>query len=107
MGLLSSRLLQAGAATVFISSRKRAACEAACAALNALPGLASGARAVPAPADSASLDGIKELVAQVSEHTDGVDILLANAGATWGESFDTHPDSAIAKVLDLNVRAGM
>jgi NAD(P)-dependent dehydrogenase (short-subunit alcohol dehydrogenase family) len=44
-------------------------------------------------------------VAQVARHTDRVDILLANAGASWGESFDTHPDSAVAKVLDLNVRA--
>lgn len=43
-------------------------------------------------------------MAQVAKHVDHVDILLANAGATWGEQFDTHPDSAIAKVLDLNVR---
>lgn len=38
-------------------------------------------------------------------HTGRVDILVANAGATWGEAFDTHPDAAFAKVLDLNVRA--
>jgi NAD(P)-dependent dehydrogenase (short-subunit alcohol dehydrogenase family) len=43
-------------------------------------------------------------VAQVSAHTGHVDILLANAGATWGEQFDTHPDGAFAKVMDLNVR---
>lgn len=43
-------------------------------------------------------------MAEVSKHTDRVDILLANAGATWGAPFDTHPDAAIAKVLDLNVR---
>lgn len=42
---------------------------------------------------------------QVAEHTDRVDVLFANAGATWGEAFDTHPDAAFAKVLDLNVRA--
>ena len=40
----------------------------------------------------------------MSKHTDRVDILLANAGATWGEAFDTHPDSAFAKIMDLNVR---
>lgn len=34
-----------------------------------------------------------------------VDILIANAGATWGAPFDTHPDSAFAKVMDLNVRS--
>jgi len=37
--------------------------------------------------------------------TDHVDILFANAGATWGEAFDTHPDSAFAKVMDLNVKS--
>lgn len=41
----------------------------------------------------------------MAEHTDRVDVLFANAGATWGEAFDTHPDAAFAKVLDLNVRA--
>lgn len=57
------------------------------------------------PADSATVEGVQRLVDQVAAHTDRVDILLANAGATWGEKFDTHPDAAIAKVLDLNVRA--
>ncbi|KAK4241134.1 hypothetical protein C8A03DRAFT_12603 [Achaetomium macrosporum] len=100
----ASALLQAGASKVFISSRKAKACESACAALNAQPNLRPGARAIPVPADCATLDGVKQLVAGVSAHTDHVDILLANAGATWGEAFDTHPDSAFAKVMDLNVR---
>lgn len=43
-------------------------------------------------------------MAEVKKQTPHVDILLANAGATWGEAFDTHPDSAFAKVMDLNVR---
>ena len=90
---------------MFISSRKAAACEEACKILNALPNLRPGAVAIPAPADSATLEGVKHLLAQVSAQTPHVDILLANAGATWGESFDTHPDSAFAKVFDLNVRA--
>lgn len=42
---------------------------------------------------------------KVKETTDHVDILLANAGATWGEKFDTHPDAAFAKVMDLNVKS--
>jgi len=44
-------------------------------------------------------------VKEVSKTTDHVDILFANAGATWGEKFDTHPDSAFAKVMDLNVKS--
>lgn len=41
----------------------------------------------------------------MSKTTDHVDILFANAGATWGETFDTHPDGAFAKVMDLNVKS--
>ncbi|KAL2195068.1 hypothetical protein P885DRAFT_41485 [Corynascus similis CBS 632.67] len=100
----ASALLQAGAQKVFISSRKADACESACAALNALPNLRPGARAIPVPADGATLEGVRHLLAQVSAQTDHVDVLLANAGATWGEAFDRHPDAAFAKVMDLNVR---
>ncbi|OAA64499.1 short chain dehydrogenase reductase [Niveomyces insectorum RCEF 264] len=102
----ASAILQAGGSKVYISSRKKAACDAAVAALNQLPGLAPGARAVSVPADIATEEGVRQLAAAVQQDSpEGIDILLANAGATWGEAFDTHPDAAFAKVLDLNVRA--
>lgn len=98
-------ILQAGAAKVFITSRKAAACDAAVKALNALPGLQPGAVAISVPADSATAAGVRALRDAVAAQTGHVDILLANAGATWGQAFDSHPDAAIARVLDLNVRA--
>ncbi|KAI0598186.1 hypothetical protein F4775DRAFT_556927 [Biscogniauxia sp. FL1348] len=101
----ASALLQAGCSKVFISSRKAAACERAAAQLNALPNLQPGARAIAAPADSSTGAGIDSLVQQVSSQTDHVDIVLANAGATWGERFETHPEAGFAKALDLNVKA--
>ncbi|KAH6889906.1 hypothetical protein B0T10DRAFT_43212 [Thelonectria olida] len=101
----ASAFLQAGAAKVFISSRKASACDEAVKALNALPNRQPGAVAISAPADSATVEGVEKLLAQVKQHTDHVDVLFANAGATWGEAFDTHPDSAFAKVMDLNVKA--
>lgn len=102
---LIASLLQAGASKVFISSRKAKACEAAVASLNAQPNLQPGAVAISVPADSSTADGVRSLLEQVKKHTDHVDILLANAGATWGAPFDKHPDSAFAKVMDLNVKA--
>lgn len=99
------RFLQAGCSKVYITSRKAAACEAACAALNALPNKRPGARAISIPADSSKIEGIEGLVKDVSKTTDHVDVLFANAGATWGEKFDTHPDSAFSKVMDLNVKS--
>ncbi|KAI1819163.1 hypothetical protein F4861DRAFT_166594 [Xylaria intraflava] len=101
----ASAFLQAGCAKVFITSRKAKACEQAVEQLNKLPNLQPGARAISVPADSATVQGIESLVAQVSRHTDHVDILFANAGATWGERFDTHPESAFSKVMDLNVKS--
>ena len=99
------RFLQAGCSKVYITSRKAAACDQACAALNALPNKRPGAKAISVPADSAKIADIEMLVKKVKETTDHVDILFANAGATWGEKFDTHPDSAFAKVMDLNVKS--
>ncbi|KAK0124462.1 hypothetical protein ONS95_009415 [Cadophora gregata] len=101
----ASGFLQAGASKVYITSRKAAACEAAVKALNALPNLAPGAKAISVPADSAKFEGVEHLVREVAKTTDHVDILFANAGATWGEEFDTHPDSAFGKVMDLNVKS--
>ncbi|KAH9901827.1 hypothetical protein F4778DRAFT_737790 [Xylariomycetidae sp. FL2044] len=103
----ASALLQAGCTHVFISSRKSAACDRAAAQLNALPNLPPGSRAIAAPADSSTLAGIESLVSQVKKDhgVSHVDILLANAGATWGEPFETHPEPAFAKVMDLNVKS--
>ncbi|KAL2053248.1 hypothetical protein ABVK25_006573 [Lepraria finkii] len=101
----ASGFLQAGASKVYITSRKAAACEQACAALNALPNKRPGAHASAVTAASAKIGDVEGLVGKVKETTDHVDILFANAGATWGEKFDTHPDSAFAKVMDLNVKS--
>ncbi|KAE9379071.1 NAD(P)-binding protein [Stipitochalara longipes BDJ] len=101
----ASGFLQAGASKVYITSRKVSACESAVAALNALPNLSSDAKAISVPADSSKIEGVEHLVKEVMKTTDHVDILFANAGATWGEAFDTHPDSAFAKVMDLNVKS--
>lgn len=70
-----------------------------------MPNLAPGAQAISVPADSSNIKGIQSLVDQVKQTTDHVDILFANAGATWGAPFDTHPDEAFAKVMDLNVKS--
>lgn len=48
---------------------------------------------------------LDQLVAEVTKSTDHVDILFANAGATWGEKFDTHPEKMFSKVMDLNVKS--
>ncbi|KAL1978119.1 hypothetical protein VTN31DRAFT_978 [Thermomyces dupontii] len=101
----ASGLLQAGCSKVYISSRKAKACDEAVEALNALPNKRPGAKAIAVPADNSKMSELDRLVAEVSKTTDHVDILLANAGATWGESFDKYPEAAFSKVMDLNVKS--
>ncbi|KAK3072637.1 hypothetical protein LTR53_006452 [Teratosphaeriaceae sp. CCFEE 6253] len=98
----ASGLLQAGCSKVFITSRKAKACEEACEALNAL---GCRGKAISIPADLAKVSEIERLAKEVEQHTDKVDILFANAGATWGAAFDEHPENAFAKVMDLNVKS--
>ncbi|KAF2010846.1 NAD(P)-binding protein [Aaosphaeria arxii CBS 175.79] len=100
----ASGLLQAGCSKVFITSRKASACDSAVAALNALPGISG--RAFSVPADSSKISEIERLVTEVGKETDHVDILFANAGATWGAYFDKVDEkNGWDKVMDLNVKA--
>ena len=97
--------MQAGCSKIYITSRKAKACDEAVAALNALPNKRPGAKAIAIPADFAKVSEIERFAALVAKDTDHIDILLANAGATWGAPFETHPDSAFSKVMDLNVKS--
>ena len=61
-------------------------------------------RAIGIAANVAETDDIARLVREVQKVTGKLDILVCNAGATWGGPFDPTPDAASKKVLDLNVR---
>ncbi|KAE8144173.1 hypothetical protein BDV25DRAFT_167495 [Aspergillus avenaceus] len=101
----ASGLLQAGCKKVYITSRKPEACVSAVTALNALPNKRPDAIAIAVPADSSQMSELDRLVAEVQKTTDHVDILFANAGATWGEKLETHPEKMFSKVVDLNVKS--
>lgn len=96
-------LLLAGCTTVIITSRKADACDKAVESLKALH---PKANISAIPADLSKPSEVERFAKEVSAATNGkVDILIANAGASWGAPFDKHPDSAFAKVMDLNVRS--
>ncbi|MQY08596.1 SDR family oxidoreductase [Actinomadura macrotermitis] len=97
IGLMIARgLLQAGAAKVYISSRKAEACEKAAAEL------AEFGTAVPVPADVSTEEECLRLAGQVGEP---LHVLVNNAGATWGAPLAEFPASAWDKVVDLNLKA--
>jgi NAD(P)-dependent dehydrogenase (short-subunit alcohol dehydrogenase family) len=98
-------LLQAGCSKVYITARKAQGCEEAIEALNALPNKRPGALAISVPADISNLSEIERLAAEVQKTTDHVDILFANAGAAWNAPFDTFPEPAFQRVMDVNAKS--
>ncbi|RPB06187.1 NAD(P)-binding protein [Choiromyces venosus 120613-1] len=96
-------LLLAGCTKIIITSRKASACADA---VKSLQSISTKATILSLPADLSKPAEVERFVRELGAVTDGkVDILIANAGATWGEAFDTHPDAAFDKVMNLNVRS--
>jgi NAD(P)-dependent dehydrogenase (short-subunit alcohol dehydrogenase family) len=100
----ATAFLKAGAKKVYICARKREGEQGIDQAVDKLNRLGCKGTAVGIPANVAEEKGIKQLVEEVKRSESKLDILVANAGATWGGPFDPTPDWASAKVLDLNVR---
>ena len=101
----ATAFLRAGAKKVFITARKAGGAEGidqAVVKLNALPGIKG--KAVGIPANVSNEQEIVRLVEAVKRDEGKLDILIANAGATWGSKFEDAPDHSSAKILDLNVR---
>ncbi|HUJ07216.1 MAG TPA: SDR family oxidoreductase [Streptosporangiaceae bacterium] len=100
IGLMIARgLLQAGAAKVYVSSRKADGCAQAEAEL------ARFGEATAIQADLSAESECLRLAAEVGEHLQALHVLVNNAGATWGAPLEAFPASAWDKVLDLNLKS--
>ncbi|WP_174279904.1 SDR family oxidoreductase [Sphingomonas bacterium] len=84
-------------ATVYISSRKAAACEETAAEL--------GPNCIALPQDVSTVAGCRALAAAFAEREGRLDILVNNAGAAWGVPFEEFPEQGWDKVMDLNVKS--
>ena len=100
----ATAFLLAGAKKVFISARKKGGPQGIDQAVEKLNRLPVSGKAFGIAANVADTDEIERLVKKVQETDDGLDILVCNAGATWGGPFDPTPDWSSKKVLDLNIR---
>lgn len=56
------------------------------------------------PADLGTDEGRSALVRHLEEETDGLDVLVNNAGTIWAEKIEDYPESGWDKVFDLNVK---
>jgi NAD(P)-dependent dehydrogenase (short-subunit alcohol dehydrogenase family) len=87
-----------GGAKVVVASRKADAVAEAAAALSKF-GSCTGV-----PADLSTEEGARELAEAVGADHARVDVLVNNAGATWGAPLEEHDTQTWARVLDLNVQ---
>lgn len=90
---------------MIITARDQKNLSAAADQLNALPNI--NGRAVAIAANVGHTDQIERFVKDVEAEIGpgkGLDILVANAAASWGGPFEDFEDWKSVKTLDLNVR---
>jgi len=96
--MISQGLLQAGA-KVYITARKADACEQAASELSQY------GECIALAADVADSNSRSQLCQKLADLEPQLNILVNNAGSTWGESFEDYPESAFTKLMAVNVTA--
>ncbi|HML17603.1 MAG TPA: SDR family oxidoreductase [Bryobacteraceae bacterium] len=86
-------------AKVYISARKKEACD------QAAQSLAAVGECISIPADVATAEGRERLVSEIKSREPKLDILVNNAGAAWGAPIADFPEAGWDKVVDTNLKA--
>ena len=60
---------------------------------------------IPIPCDLSSMKGIEEFTNEIQNKEKGIDFLINNAGAAWGEPLESFSEGGWDKVMDLNVKS--
>ena len=90
--------LEAGA-KVYISARKREACDEAAARLSKIGPCFS------IPGDVSTAGGCRALAEEVTAREQALHILVNNAGASWGARLEEYAEDGFDKVMDTNVKS--
>lgn len=95
--MIARGFVEAGA-TVFISSRKAEVCIGLAAELSKM------GSCTPLPADLSSEAECQRLANELASRIDHLDVLVNNAGATWGAPMVDYDEKAFERVFALNVK---
>jgi 2-deoxy-D-gluconate 3-dehydrogenase len=99
IGAMIARGLVENGTKVYITARKVAELEATVKELSEL------GECIAIVADLSTLSGIEEFVSAIAVCETQLDILINNAGTSWGETIDNFPEAGWDKVMDLNVKS--
>ena len=99
IGLMIARGLLAAGARVYVSSRKADACAVA------ERELSQYGTVTAIPADLSTEPECLRLAQEVADRELALNVLVNNAGATWGAPLAEFPAAAWDKVVDLNLKA--
>jgi NAD(P)-dependent dehydrogenase (short-subunit alcohol dehydrogenase family) len=86
-------------AKVYISSRKAEVCD------RVADELSEYGTCISLPFDLGGMAGIEGLANAIKERESRLDVLVNNAGATWGAPIDEYPEDGWDKTVDLNVKS--
>jgi NAD(P)-dependent dehydrogenase (short-subunit alcohol dehydrogenase family) len=96
--MIAAGLARAGC-RVYITARKKEACDAKAAELSAF------GDCISLPLNLAAPEGPGDLIRAISEREDRLHILVNNAGATWGAPLAEYPLEAFDKLWNVNIKA--
>lgn len=99
IGLMIAEGLVRSGVKVYISSRKAEVCD------QVATELSQYGTCISVPADLSTVEGVTELAEAIRGQEAALNILVNNAGATWGAPLTEYPDSAWDKVIATNVKA--
>ena len=95
--MIARGFVDAGA-RVYISSRKADVCDALAKELSA------NGECISLPADLSTEAECERLAHEIASREDHLDVLVNNAGATWGAPMEEYNETAFERVLALNVK---
>jgi NAD(P)-dependent dehydrogenase (short-subunit alcohol dehydrogenase family) len=83
----------------YITARKAEACRTTAEELSVI------GSCIAIPADLSTKEGRDSFISEIKSREEKVDVLVNNAGAAWGATFEEYPDEGYDKVMDINVKA--
>jgi len=99
IGLMIAHAFVENGARVYISARKAEACNQTAEVLSEM------GECISIPADVSTNEGRESLVSAIGEREEALHVLVNNAGASWGGTFEDYPEEGYDKVMDINVKA--